>query len=206
MGGWSFGCSREGGCRVAGQFRRVVLGRLAVLGLALGMMASGSACITAWAQLPIPGSEAQTPNPLTDTTATPGKTLLYSLEAEFAKTVAEKGGAGFASWFADDGMTLGNGKAPVVGKVAIEKSAVWSAKDYQLTWTPDGAWMNASGNSGYTWGRYEGRSKDANGNPVVATGRYITVWGKQPDGSWKVELDASANEPPAENCCSLPGK
>lgn len=181
--------------------------RLAVLGLALGVVAWGVGTGAAWAQLPLPGSGTEAPNPLTDTTATPGKTLLFNLEAQFAKTVAEKGGAGFASWFADDGVTLGNGKAPVVGKVAIEKNASWSPKNYQLTWTPEGAWMNPAGNSGYTWGHYQGSSKDPNGNPVVVTGRYITVWGKQADGNWKVELDASANEPPAaEDCCKLPGK
>jgi ketosteroid isomerase-like protein len=185
---------------VAGKCRR------AVLGLALGAMMWVTAGV-ARAQLTPPGSGTETPNPLTDTTATPGKTLLYNLEAQFAKTVSEKGGAGFASWFADDGVVLGNGTAPVVGKVAIEQSAAWSPKNYQLTWTPDGAWMNAAGDSGYTWGHYDGQSKDANGNPVVVSGRYITMWGKQVDGSWKVELDASANEPPAAgNCCKLPGK
>lgn len=177
-----------------------------VLGLALGAMMWGIAG-AAWGQLSLPGSGTQPPNPLTDTTATPGKTLLYNLEAEFAKTVAEKGGPGFASWFADDAIVLANGKEPVVGKVAIEKSAAWSPKNYQLSWTPDGAWMNAAGDSGYTWGHYDGHSKDANGNPVVESGRYITMWGKQADGSWKVELDASADEPPAPgNCCAVPGK
>ncbi|HEV2326342.1 MAG TPA: nuclear transport factor 2 family protein [Terracidiphilus sp.] len=177
-----------------------------VLGLAVGSMMWGMAG-TVWGQLPLPGPGTEAPNPLTDTTATPGKTLLYNLEAQFEKAVTEKGGAGFASWFADDGMILGNGAAPVVGKVAIEQSAAWSPKSYQLTWRPDGAWMNAAADSGYTWGHYDGHSKDANGNPVVVSGRYITLWGKQADGSWKVEMDASANEPPAAgDCCKLPGK
>lgn len=178
-----------------------------VLGLALGTAIWAVAGSVGWGQLPLPGSGTAAPNPLTDTTATPGKTLLYSLESEFARAVAQRGGAGFASWFADDGMLLGNGKLPVVGKVAIERSATWSPANYQLSWTPDGAWMNAEGDSGYTWGHYEGQSKDANGNPVTVSGRYFTLWGKQSDGSWKVEMDASANEPPAAgSCCKLPGR
>ena len=56
----------------------------------------------------------------------PGKMLLYDLEARFAKDVLEQGGAGFAAWFADDGVALGNGAAPLIGKVAIAKSANWS--------------------------------------------------------------------------------
>jgi ketosteroid isomerase-like protein len=124
----------------------------------------------------------------------------------FAKDVLERGGAGFADWFADDGVALGNGAAPLIGKVAIAKSANWSPKDYQLTWTPTDAMMGPSGDMGYTWGHFEGRSKDANGNPVLTSGRYITMWRKQPDGSWKVVLDAGANEPArAGDCCKLPG-
>jgi ketosteroid isomerase-like protein len=89
--------------------------------------------------------------------------------------------------------------------VAIAKSANWSPRDYQLTWTPTDAQMSPSGDMGYTWGHYEGHSKDANGNPVTTTGRYITIWRKQPDGSWKVALDAGANEPAeAGECCKLP--
>jgi ketosteroid isomerase-like protein len=169
-------------------------------GLAAGFCASA-----AWAQLPEPGVN-QAPNPLTDATAKPGKILLYDLEARFAKDVLERGGAGFADWFADDGVALGNGAAPLIGKVAITKSANWSPKDYQLTWTPTDAMMGPSGDMGYTWGHYEGRSKDNNGNPVLTGGRYITMWRKQPDGTWKVVLDAGANEPPsAGDCCKLPG-
>ena len=148
----------------------------------------------------------ETPNPLTDSTMKPSKILLFDLEARFAKEVLERGGAGFADWFADDGVALGNGAAPLIGKVAIAGSATWSPKDYQLTWTPTDAMMGPSGDMGYTWGHYEGRSKDTNGNPVLTSGRFITVWRRQPDGTWKVVLDAGANEPPgAGDCCKLPG-
>lgn len=159
-----------------------------------------------WGQIGLPGGQEQSaPNPLMDPTAKPGKVLLFDLEARFAKDTKDRGGAGFASWFAEDGVALGNGQPPVIGKVAIEKSANWLAKDYQLTWTPTDAQMGPSGDMGYTWGHFEGRSKDASGNPVLTSGRYMTIWRKQPDGSWKVVLDAGANEPAAAgDCCKLP--
>jgi ketosteroid isomerase-like protein len=157
------------------------------------------------AQLPEPGVSAAAPNPLTDSTMRPGKMLLFELEARFAKDVLARGGAGFTSWFADDGVALGNGVAPLIGKVAIAKSATWLPQDYQLTWTPTDGMMGPSGDMGYTWGHYEGRSKDANGNPVLTSGRYITMWRKEPNGDWKVVLDAGANEPAAAgDCCKLP--
>lgn len=157
-------------------------------------------------QLPEPGTQSTTPNPLVDSTMNAGKILLFDLEARFAKDVAARGGAAFADWFAGDGVSLGNGEAPVVGKVAVAKSTNWSPKDYQLTWTPTDAVMGPSGDMGYTWGHFEGHSKDVNGNPVSTSGRYITIWRKQADGSWKVALDAGANEPAeAGECCKLPG-
>ncbi len=184
---------------VSGCWRRIVLG-LAVVGMTWGM---GS---LAWGQLPMPGAQTQAPNPLTDVTASPGTVLLYKLDTEFAKDTETNGGAGFTSWFADDGIVMGNGKAPVVGKVAIAQSANWSPQQYQLSWTTSGAWMNPSGDTGYTWGSYTGQSKDAQGNPISTSGRYITLWSKQADGKWKVELEASSDAPAeAGDCCRLPG-
>jgi ketosteroid isomerase-like protein len=161
---------------------------------------------TCRAQLAFPEAAAQEkPNPLTDATMNPGKMLLYDLEARFAKDVLARGGAAFADWFAEDGVALGNAAMPLIGKVAIQKSANWDPKVYQLTWTPTDAQMGPSGDMGYTWGHFEGHSKDASGNPVTTKGRYITVWKKQADGQWKVALDAGANEPPeAGDCCKLP--
>jgi ketosteroid isomerase-like protein len=151
---------------------------------------------------------SQSGNPLTDPGLSPGVQFLYQLEAKFAADTAKGGGRAFSSWFAPDAVTLGNGKAPVVGHDAIAAAATWSPDVYQLTWTPEGARMGPAGDMGFTWGHYEGMSRegvsggsgDAQGNTVKTSGRYMTVWKKQPDGSWKVALDAS-NEGPSEDCC-----
>src|ERR1700691_4792813 len=92
--------------------------------LIAGLAGAGSSAV--WAQLLQPGTQSQTPNPLTDSTVKPGKVLLYDLDARFARDVAQRGGAAFADWFAEDGVALGNGEAPAVGRVAIAKSANWS--------------------------------------------------------------------------------
>ncbi len=169
---------------------------------------AGIAGRTSWAQSLEPVAPSAAPNPLSDPTVNNGKILLFDLEARFAKDVLERGGIAFAEWFADDGVALGNGEAPKIGRVAIAKSASWSPKAYQLTWTATDAMMGPSGDMGYTWGHFEGHSKDANGNPVTTSGRFMTIWRKQPDGNWKVVLDAGANEPAAAgDCCKLtPGK
>ena len=165
------------------------------------------------AQVPgtIPGQAPANPSPykiispITQPTVTPGQLTLLDLEVKFAQAVAEGGGKAFASWFAEDAITLNNGKPATLGRGAIAASATWNPKDYTLTWTAQGAQMGPSNDMGFTWGHYEGHSKDRDGNPVVTTGRYITIWRRLSDGTWKVAMDASANEPPnAGDCCALP--
>jgi ketosteroid isomerase-like protein len=164
-----------------------------------GSVAPGPAA-PAYGALPNTGS-----SPVTEPTLTPGALLLLELEGRFGKAVADGGGKAFGTWFADDAVTLNNGRPPVLGRAAIVAQAQWDPKTYQLTWIAQGAQMGPSNDMGFTWGHYEGRSKDKNGEPVVMTGRYMTIWKKLPDGTWKVALDASANEPPAAaECCALP--
>jgi ketosteroid isomerase-like protein len=153
---------------------------------------------------PRPPNPAANPNgnALTNPGLTPEIEFLYQLEAKFAADTAKGGGKAFGDYFAPDAVTLENGGAPVVGHDAIAAKATWTPESYQLTWTPEGARMGPAGDMGFTWGHYEGDSKDAQGNPVKETGRYMTVWKKQSDGSWKVILDAS-NLGPAEDCCRV---
>jgi ketosteroid isomerase-like protein len=172
----------------------------------------GTACLLSVpsVQAQVLGGEAgssvasEAPNPLADTSFGPGKSLLFDLEARFAKATAEGGGKAFATWFADDGTSLANGQVPVHGREAIAKEATWLAKDYQLTWTPTDAVMSPAGDMGYTWGHYEGRSRDKDGNAKVTSGRYLTIWRKESDGSWKVVVDTSnAEGADRGDCCKI---
>jgi len=62
-------------------------------------------------------------SPLTQPTLTPGALVLLELEGRFAKAVEAGGGKAFATWFADDGVTLNNGKPAVLGRTAIAAQA-----------------------------------------------------------------------------------
>lgn len=129
-------------------------------------------------------------------TLSAGALELVKLEGEFEKAVEKGGGKAFASWFADDAVTLNNGKPAVQGHRAIADQATWDPKDYQLTWYAEGAQMGPSGDTGFTWGHYEAHFRNPEGRPGTASGRYITFW-KKVNGAWKVALDASADDAPA---------
>ncbi len=143
-------------------------------------------------------------SPIVQPTLSPGVITLLELEGRFSQETTEGGGKAFASWFADDAVTLSNGKPAVLGRGAIAQTANWDPKAYQLSWVAQGAQMGPSNDMGFTWGRYEGHATDHNGKPIVTSGRYITIWKKLPNGSWKVAMDASADEPPSSgDCCAL---
>ncbi len=144
-------------------------------------------------------------SPVFQPTLSPGVILLLELEGRFSQETSEGGGKAFVSWFADDAVTLSNGKPAVLGRGAIAQTANWDPKVYQLSWVAQGGQMGPSNDMGFTWGRYEGHATDRNGKPIVTSGRYITIWKKLGDGSWKVAMDASADEPPSSgDCCALP--
>ncbi len=118
---------------------------------------------------------------------TPGQVKLIELESRFAQDVAERGGKGFSSWFADDAVTLSNGQPPVRGRAAIAAADMAPASDM-----------------GYTWGHYQGLTTDSSGHQTRQRGRYVTIWKKQANGPWKVSLEASAEDAPGSGAFSLP--
>jgi ketosteroid isomerase-like protein len=124
---------------------------------------------------------------------------LKQLEAEFMQAAAEKGSAGYMSYYADDAVEVPNGHAAIQGKVEIVKTMGFlDDKNNRLTWTPVGADISSSGDLGYTWGTFEFRSKDKSGNPIIDYGKYTSIWKLQKDGTWKVVLDMG-NANPAPN-------
>jgi ketosteroid isomerase-like protein len=124
----------------------------------------------------------------------PGVLELLKLESDFADAVAKGGGEAFSSWFAEDAVTLNNGRPAVLGRAAISATADWDPKTYRLTWFAEGAQMGPSNDAGFTWGHYDATSVDKEGKPTTHSGRYLTFW-KKVNGKWKVALDASADEP-----------
>jgi ketosteroid isomerase-like protein len=64
-----------------------------------------------------------------------------------------------------------------------------------LTWQPMKSDASASGDLGYTFGRYETAGKDKDGREVKGYGVYVTIWKRQLDGSWRFVLDGGNATP-----------
>ncbi len=65
----------------------------------------------------------------------------------------------------------------------------------QMAWEPQKGEVAQSGDLGYTWGKYTVETKDKDGKPVKSHGKYLNVWKKQANGSWKVVVDIGNKSP-----------
>src|SRR5277367_2967949 len=119
-----------------------------------------------------------------------GADTLLQLEADFMKAAAEKGSQGYMSYYAEDAAELPNGEHAILGKENIARTMGFlDDKNNHLTWTPVHADMATSGDLGYTYGTFEFRSIGKDGKASTEYGKYVSIWKKQKDGSWKVVMD-----------------
>jgi ketosteroid isomerase-like protein len=114
---------------------------------------------------------------------------LFAVDRAFSARSVEKGSdVAFTEYAADDATMLPMGGAPLVGKAAIVKSfaeSPWDGKS-ELRWEP--AFADASGDLGYTWGTFVA-ARDKDGKRIEKRGKYVSVWKRQSDGSWKWVVD-----------------
>jgi ketosteroid isomerase-like protein len=107
------------------------------------------------------------------------------------KTYAAKDVEKAVAFCDEQGSMLWPNAPAATGKNAIAKltASAFAIPDFKLVWHPDKLGVARSGELGYTSGTYLWSFKDASGKPVSDRGKYLTVWKKQADGSWKVLFD-----------------
>jgi len=109
--------------------------------------------------------------------------------ADVAAAPAADRGAVWAGWFAPDGRQILPG-AVVAGRADIADlmTGAFTSPGFALEWEPDEAAASPDGQLGWTTGRYVSRSAGPDGE-TAREGRYLTLWRRQPDGTWKVTVD-----------------
>jgi len=93
----------------------------------------------------------------------------------------------------EDGGPFVHGRKNILDRLSMRGA-------HTMTWEPLGGSLPAGGTLGYTYGRWVLSMNDFEGNPLVRHGKYVTIWRKQLDGSWKVALDGgNSNADPRLN-------
>jgi len=127
------------------------------------------------------------------------KAKLLQTDKDFSKASLENGAAeAFKQYLTEDALELPAGKNPVEGRKNIYDMMKENQDTYTLEWTPQYAEVAKSGELGYTWGTYILSYKDENGEAQKSYGKYLNIWEKETDGSWRVAVDMGNSSPKPE--------
>ncbi len=115
--------------------------------------------------------------------------LLAKLDDDWSKAAATRDAAKVASFYAEDACAYPPSEPLATGRAAAQK--VWAAyfadPSFTISWSTTKS--EVEGNLGYTAGTYEDSFKGGDGKVVHEKGKYLCVWKKQKDGSWKAIQD-----------------
>ena len=128
--------------------------------------------------------------PAVDTAAI-AKTLTQ-LDDDWSKAGAMKNVDSVASFYAADAVAYPPNEPIAIGNPAAKK--VWASyfvdSTFSISWKTVHAAASKSGELGFTSGTYEDSFTGPDGKRVTEKGKYVCIWAKQPDGSWKAIHDA----------------
>jgi uncharacterized protein (TIGR02246 family) len=145
------------------------------------------------------GACSETPAPAPDTSAADQKAIKDG-EVAWASDWAAKDVDKIVSHYADDADVLPPGAPIMKGKDAIRTGlgAMLADKSLSLTFTTASAQVSKSGDLGYTEGTYAMTLTNPKTKKVVTEkGKYVTVYKKQADGTWKAIEDINNADAPA---------
>lgn len=112
-------------------------------------------------------------------------------ETAFAKTMADRDGAAFASFLAEDTVFF-SGREPLRGKAAV--AAWWTQRFFAspqapFSWKPQKVEVLQEGRLAMSTGPVF----DPSGKPV---GSFTSVWRQEAPGVWRIIFDNGCNCPP----------
>ncbi|MGH9712020.1 MAG: YybH family protein [Candidatus Acidiferrales bacterium] len=155
--------------------------RSMILLTALLTMISAVACSNQTAQQPAPPPDTRQAD----------EAAIRVASADWSKAAQARDLDKAVSYYSEDAVFLVDKGATVKGRNSIR--LVW--KDMLAPTAPGVSFATAfvevarSGDIGYEYGTVEVTGKDKKGKTTVEKGKYVTVWKKQKDGSWKAVVD-----------------
>jgi uncharacterized protein (TIGR02246 family) len=121
------------------------------------------------------------------------------VEAAWVKGMATKDADKFASYLAEDACGLYPGAGILNGKAAIKAAFApyFADPNFSLTFESTRAMASKGGDMVYSQGTYTMTlTNPKTKKPMTGKGKYLTVYTKQADGSWKVVADTYNSDSP----------
>ena len=115
---------------------------------------------------------------------------IKNADAQWAKAAASKDVDATVAYYSDDASLLPPNAPMASDKASIR--AAWAGMlgpGTSLSWQATKVEAARSGDLGYVIGTYQLESKDASGKEESDRGKFVEVWKKQADGSWKAAVD-----------------
>jgi ketosteroid isomerase-like protein len=120
-----------------------------------------------------------------------GEQALREADTQWSKAAGSKDVDKTVSFYADGAYVL-----PPNAPIATTRQAIRNAwKDLLsslglvISWKPTKVEVAKSGEIGFVTGTYDVTMNDASGKPTNDHGKYLEVWKKNTDGSWKCWVD-----------------
>jgi uncharacterized protein (TIGR02246 family) len=123
---------------------------------------------------------------------------IEKLEADWVATIQSRDLDKWVMFYAEDGSVLIPNAPPVTGRDNIRAMLAPVLHDPNYAYTFRAEKIEASGDLAYSRGVYEATRTDRKTQqPVTDQGKYITVYKRQADGSWKAVQDMGSSDLPA---------
>jgi ketosteroid isomerase-like protein len=125
------------------------------------------------------------------------KREVAALEDAFCAMAQAKGLlAAFQHFAAPDVAFIDTDPRRFRGPDAVRERMGTDQPGVKLTWSASFTDVSADGTLGYNYGRYESRQTGPDGQELVRGGFFLTIWKRQPDGTWKYVMDTGAPDRP----------
>jgi ketosteroid isomerase-like protein len=123
---------------------------------------------------------------------------IRDIEAARVKTAAAKDLDAYVNYFADDAAMLMPNAPLFTGKQPIKEALkpLMDDPNFSLSFLPNKVEVSKSGDLAFTQGPYKMSFSDMRGNKFEDEGKYLTVWRKGPDGTWKAVEDTFMTDLP----------
>ena len=135
---------------------------------------------------------------MTRNTRAEDERAIRAADADLFKAVQAKNLVGVMSFYAGDASLFPVAEPIAVGRRAIRENwaHVLGIPGFNAHWQITKVEVSRSGDLAYAQGSYQTAMEENEGKPVTEVGKWVTVFKKDQDGTWKAVADITNTDSP----------